>query len=71
MTLSLFFWVLFWIYIHYTRPDDSRVVPELDQWNYISMELLAREKKGQVSHEGDFIRFAEDTYTLYYRPLIP
>ncbi|KAH7025306.1 uncharacterized protein B0I36DRAFT_417596 [Microdochium trichocladiopsis] len=92
--LESFFWVLFWICIHYNVPDAnisrsrskdlaadpdenpvssprSRVVPEFDQWNYISMELLAKEKKGQVSHEGDFIRSAEENFTPYYQPLIP
>jgi len=52
--LESFFWVLFWISIYYNGPDNSRVIPEFDQWNYISVELLAKEKKGQVSHEGDF-----------------
>ncbi|KAH7007912.1 uncharacterized protein B0I36DRAFT_370622 [Microdochium trichocladiopsis] len=91
--LESFFWVLFWICIHYdpdannsrsrskdlaADPDEnaissplSRVVPEFDQWNYISMQLLAKEKKGQVSHEGDFIRSAEENFTPYYQPLIP
>ncbi|KAH8748870.1 hypothetical protein F5883DRAFT_436240, partial [Diaporthe sp. PMI_573] len=31
---------------------------------------LAKEKKCQVSHEGDFIRSAEENFTLYYQPLI-
>jgi serine/threonine protein kinase len=69
--LESFFWVLFWICVHYDGPDESRVIPEFDQWNYISMELLAKEKKGQVSHEGDFIRSAEENFTPYYQPLIP
>ncbi|EJT69119.1 hypothetical protein GGTG_13387 [Gaeumannomyces tritici R3-111a-1] len=69
--LELFFWVLFWICVHYDGPDKSRVVPEFDQWNYISMELLAKEKKGQVSYERDFIKSAEDNFTPHYQPLIP
>ncbi|KAH8647632.1 hypothetical protein BGZ61DRAFT_376575, partial [Ilyonectria robusta] len=28
-------------------------------------------KKGQVSHEGDFIRTAEENFTSYYQPLTP
>lgn len=68
--LESFFWVLFWICIHYDGPDVSRVIPEFDQWNYISMELLAKEKKGQVSHEGDFIKSAEKNFTPHYQPLI-
>ncbi|KAL8410404.1 hypothetical protein RB596_000189 [Gaeumannomyces avenae] len=69
--LESFFWVLFWICVHYDGPDKSRVLPEFDQWNYISMELLAKEKKGQVSHEGDFIRTAKENFTPYYQPLVP
>jgi hypothetical protein len=68
--LESFFWALFWICIHYDGPEQSRVTPEFEQWNYISMDLLAKEKKGQVSHEGDFIRSAEKNFTLYYQPLI-
>jgi len=49
--------------VHYDGPNKPRVIPEFDQWNYISMELLAIEKKGQVSNEGDFIRFAEENWT--------
>lgn len=69
--LESFFWVLFWICVHYDGPNKPRVIPEFDQWNYISMELLAKEKKGQVSDEGDFIRSAEENFTLYYQPLVP
>ncbi|KAL8296099.1 hypothetical protein RB600_001543 [Gaeumannomyces tritici] len=68
--LESFFWVLFWICVHYDGPDKSRVVSEFDRWNYNSMEALATEKKGQVSHEGDFIRTAQENFTPYYQPLI-
>jgi serine/threonine protein kinase len=69
--IESFFWVLFWICIHYDGPNKPRTVAEFDQWNYISMDLLAKEKKGQVSHEGDFIRSVKENFTLYYQPLIP
>ncbi|KAK0719840.1 hypothetical protein B0H67DRAFT_484812, partial [Lasiosphaeris hirsuta] len=69
--LESFFWVLFWICIHCDGPEESRVVDEFDQWNFISTDLLAKEKRGQVSHEGDFIRAAEKSFTPYYQPLIP
>lgn len=68
--LESFFWVLFWICIHYDGPE-SRVVPEFDQWNSISMDSLAKQKKGQVAHEGDFVRSAEENFTPYYQPLAP
>ncbi|KAJ2906934.1 hypothetical protein MKZ38_009797 [Zalerion maritima] len=69
--LESFFWVLFWICIHFNGPDNNRIIPEFDQWNYISVELLAKEKKGQVSHEGDFIKSAEENFTPCYQPLVP
>ncbi|KAI1322072.1 hypothetical protein F5Y16DRAFT_413488 [Xylariaceae sp. FL0255] len=41
--LESFFWVLFWIYIHYNGPNENT-------------EELAKLKKGEVSDEGDFIK---------------
>ncbi|KAH7021588.1 LOW QUALITY PROTEIN: uncharacterized protein B0I36DRAFT_394304 [Microdochium trichocladiopsis] len=69
--LESFFWVLFWICIHCKGPDEHRVVARFDKWNYIDTEELAEQKKGQVSHEGDFIRTAKENFTPYYQPLIP
>ncbi|KAH8656384.1 hypothetical protein BGZ61DRAFT_466725 [Ilyonectria robusta] len=37
-----FFWVLFWICIHYNGPDQGRVVPRVENWNYVDMEELAK-----------------------------
>ncbi|KAH9436058.1 hypothetical protein MCOR02_004967 [Pyricularia oryzae] len=68
--LESFFWVLFWICVHYDGPDTGKVISEFDQWNYISMDLLAKEKKGQVSHKRDFIKFAEENFTPHYQPLV-
>ncbi|KAM3510126.1 hypothetical protein MY11210_006043 [Beauveria gryllotalpidicola] len=70
--LESFFWVLFWICIHYDGADKaSRVVLEFDKWNYVDTGELANLKKGQVSHEGDFIKTAEENFTSYYQPLVP
>ncbi|KAI9772444.1 MAG: hypothetical protein M1840_000647 [Geoglossum simile] len=70
--LESFFWVLFWICIHYNGPNkESRVVTRFEKWNYEEMEELANLKKGMVDHEGDFIKTVEENFTLYYRPLIP
>ncbi|KAL7755607.1 hypothetical protein ACKLNR_014134 [Fusarium oxysporum f. sp. zingiberi] len=69
--LESFFWVLFWICIHYNGADEARVVLEFDKWNYVDMGELANLKKGQVSHEGDFIKTAEENFTSYYQPLVP
>lgn len=69
--LESFFWVLFWICIHCNGPDERRVVPRFDKWNYVDTGELAELEKGQVSHEGDFIRNMEENFTPYYQTLIP
>jgi serine/threonine protein kinase len=69
--LESFFWVLFWICIHYNGPNEERVVPRFEKWNYVDTEELAKLKKGEVAHEGDFIKTAEENFTSYYQPLIP
>ncbi len=50
--LESFFWVLFWICIHYDGPDKHKAHPEFDPWTYIGMDMLADQKKGHVVHEG-------------------
>uniref|UniRef100_A0A8H7NHF6 non-specific serine/threonine protein kinase n=1 Tax=Bionectria ochroleuca TaxID=29856 RepID=A0A8H7NHF6_BIOOC len=46
--LESFFWVIFWICIHYNGPDESRVVQEFDKWNSVKMGELAKLKKGKL-----------------------
>jgi hypothetical protein len=49
--LESFFWVFFWICIHYAGPrEESRVVPRFEKWNYANTEELAKIKKGMVGH---------------------
>ncbi|GAB0139235.1 hypothetical protein EsDP_00007448 [Epichloe bromicola] len=69
--LESFFWVLFWICIHYDGPNHSRVVEKFDQWNYLDVATLANQKKGQIDDEADFIQATKDNFTQYYQPLIP
>jgi hypothetical protein len=40
--LESFFWVLFWICIHYNAPNEERVVPRFQKWNYVDTEELAK-----------------------------
>ncbi|KAK7229627.1 hypothetical protein V2G26_001797 [Clonostachys chloroleuca] len=68
--LESFFWVLFWICIHYDGPSKGRVVRDYDRWNSVGTEELAKLKKGEVSDEGDFLKIAEANFTPYYRPLV-
>ncbi|KAM5350178.1 hypothetical protein ACJ41O_006683 [Fusarium nematophilum] len=69
--LESFFWVLFWICIHYNGPNESRVVPRFDKWNFADTEELAISKTGVISNEGDFLRIIDGNFTSYYQPLIP
>ncbi|KAF1934957.1 hypothetical protein EJ02DRAFT_487765 [Clathrospora elynae] len=69
--LESFFWVLFWICIHCDGPNQERVVPRFDKWNYLNTEELAGSKKGIVDDEQDFLRTAQTNFTPYYQPLIP
>ena len=69
--LESFFWVIFWICIHYEGPGEGRVVARFDKWNYVDTDELAGMKKGKISDETDFVRSANEYFTEYYRPLIP
>ncbi|KAL6866710.1 hypothetical protein J3F83DRAFT_740900 [Trichoderma novae-zelandiae] len=69
--LESFFWVLFWICIHYNGPDESRVVSDFDKWNYEETESLACQKLGTALDEGIFLMTISDHFTPYYQPLIP
>jgi hypothetical protein len=69
--LESFFWVLFWICIHYDGPKQERVVPRFDKWNYLDAEELAGSKKGIVDDEIDFLNTANTNFTPYYQQLIP
>ncbi|KAL2786388.1 hypothetical protein BJX66DRAFT_32626 [Aspergillus keveii] len=67
--LESFFWVLFWICIHFNGPDDTgRVVKEFDKWNYVNMEDLAKLKLGTVS-DDDIFENTMGKFTEYHRPL--
>ncbi|KAL2359611.1 hypothetical protein RJZ56_007534 [Blastomyces dermatitidis] len=68
--LESFFWVLFWIYIHYDSPGKGSTVKWFEKWNYMSTEELAAAKQGVISEESDFLRIAEDYFTLSYQSLI-
>ncbi|KAM0584291.1 hypothetical protein ACHAP6_007485 [Verticillium nonalfalfae] len=69
--LESFFWVLFWICIHYNGPDESRVVPRFDKWNFVDPEELAGMKLGVVAKEAIFLKTITDNVTPYYEPLVP
>ncbi|KFG81455.1 serine/threonine-protein kinase Sgk2 [Metarhizium anisopliae] len=68
--LESFFWVLFWICVHYDGTQKERVVPRFERWNYVDTEELASSKKGLIDDEEDFVKIAEENFTKYYQPLI-
>ncbi|KJZ68575.1 hypothetical protein HIM_12037 [Hirsutella minnesotensis 3608] len=69
--LESFFWVLFWICVHYNGPGKDVGATEFESWNYQSDNQLVRSKKGVIDDEDDFLRTSEEVFTPYYQPLIP
>jgi len=70
--LESFFWVLFWICIHYTGPNGTgRVVPEFESWNYMTTGALATMKAGTIHNERRFMMTMRDFVTPYFQPLVP
>ncbi|KAM3506673.1 hypothetical protein MY11210_007464 [Beauveria gryllotalpidicola] len=69
--LESFFWVIFWVCVHYEQPGQGRVVPLFDKWNYMHLSDLAMLKAGLISDEKLFIRMIEENFSIYHRPIIP
>ncbi|KAJ6436591.1 Sulfatase domain containing protein [Purpureocillium lavendulum] len=69
--LESFFWVLFWICIHYDGPGSEVGPTEFESWNYESDSKLVGSKKGVISDEEDFLNSATVNFTPHYKPLIP
>jgi len=68
--LESFFWVLFWVCVHWNGPGRSRSKTKYDSWNYKSTEELAEIKKGKVDEEDRFTKEVEKEFTTQCRPLI-
>lgn len=73
--LESFFWVLFWICIHYDGLDEKgkvkhRKAREYEKWNYATTGELADIKRGLVVEEK---RFNEATtgFTTTFQSLVP
>ncbi|KAI9777079.1 MAG: hypothetical protein M1816_004917 [Peltula sp. TS41687] len=70
--LESFFWVLFWICIHYAGPGkELQDISDFKDWNYESTEKLIRDKMGLVSDEEYFNQVSEVYFTTYCKDLIP
>ena len=73
--LESFFWVLFWVCMHYEGRNENgeskrRIVPKYEKWNYADTEELAQTKLGQI-HEEVFDKDVDKRFTPYCRKLIP
>ncbi|CAD6441533.1 90362bc5-0d07-46b3-b5a5-cb30ce7966c1 [Sclerotinia trifoliorum] len=68
--LESFFWVLYWICIHYDGPDKEVGSTFLENWNYGTDDFLAILKAGTIANEQDFLERATDQFTPYYQPLV-
>ncbi|KAK3681658.1 hypothetical protein B0T22DRAFT_387304 [Podospora appendiculata] len=69
--LESFFWVLFWICIHYDGSGRGEVVAQFDKWNYADTNELAKMKLGTVAQEALFTDTMTMNFTPYYASLIP
>ncbi|KAI0516702.1 serine/threonine-protein kinase Sgk2 [Xylaria bambusicola] len=69
--LESFFWVLFWICIHYNGPGKDIGPTEFESWNYESDNKLVRSTKGVIDDEEDFLNISDENFTPYYQSLIP
>jgi hypothetical protein len=69
--LESFFWVLFWICLHYDGPGKDIGSTEFECWNFESDGKLAGSKKSVIDDERDFLKIAHTSFTLYYQSLIP
>ncbi|WVO14344.1 hypothetical protein L204_101976 [Cryptococcus depauperatus] len=69
--LESFFWGLFWICIHYDGPGKSIGPTEYDRWNYKGATELAHEKAGMIGDARMFLDAANNSFTPFYKPLIP
>ena len=68
--LESFFWVPFWICIHWNGPgQERRKGKEFEDWNTKPIKELAKLKMGLVSKR--IFGTVEDSFTAYCKPLFP
>ena len=59
--------MLFWIYIYYNRPNKKgNIVNRFNKWNSINIEKLTKIKKRAVANKEDFLKTADNNFSLYY-----
>ncbi|KAI9825837.1 MAG: hypothetical protein M1832_000777 [Thelocarpon impressellum] len=69
--LESFFWVLFWICLHWSGAGQRRKKSGYEDWNYMASHKLATFKGGIVWKEDNFERTLKRQFTQECKPLIP
>lgn len=70
--LESFFWVLFWICIHWNGPSqERRKVKEFEDWNSKSIKELAGLKMALAYEDDVFNKEMSENFSEYCKPLIP
>jgi serine/threonine protein kinase len=66
------FWLLFWICVHYSGPDGTRVKSTpYEAWDFLSPTELGFLKTGTISNELDFLNIVRENFSDFYQPLVP
>ncbi|TGZ76577.1 hypothetical protein EX30DRAFT_375391 [Ascodesmis nigricans] len=71
--LESFFWLLFWICVHYSGPggEGVRKATNYEDWNYRALEKLGNDKVGFITDEQDFLTRINADFSDYFAPLVP
>ena len=69
--LESFFWVLFWICVHWNGPGLQNSKTEYESWNYEPTRKLAEIKAGKVIEEDEFNEEVDRNFTAHCKALIP
>ncbi|KAG6099797.1 hypothetical protein E4U30_005993 [Claviceps sp. LM220 group G6] len=69
--LESFFWVLFWICVHYAKPGKQPRTTFYDRWHSEADESLAALKADVVYDKARFEALINRDFTPFFKPLIP
>ncbi|KAK5998909.1 hypothetical protein PT974_01293 [Cladobotryum mycophilum] len=69
--LESFFWVLFWISVHYDGSRHMLMDTNFHNWNYDVDATIGLTKRGLVSAEDFFLDQMAEHVTEHYQPMIP
>ncbi|KAI4869902.1 hypothetical protein F4820DRAFT_455575 [Hypoxylon rubiginosum] len=69
--LESFFWVLFWLCVHYDGPGNCVGQTRYTRWKSARDLDLATRKLGTIADDAFFETLARRYFTPYFRPLVP